>query len=437
MTVKNFQKTLEQVKVSEWHDISAFLDSIKLSDTEAPELSDRKFLELIADGAAFITYDFGIDGVSIEIFKYAECLEHILPDIPLHFIGGDFHEKADIVLKDYWKRFRLDGFNGWDKWHGGAPFAKLFYEDMPAGSEVSRDMANEIWYEAREFALKIGKYFSENNIKLAIPVNIMSNPGNVAAALGFIIAAEMLDIYVISSNHDYYWEGGKPASEREEGEEPGPRDHFFRNMANEDFFKLFRRMYPWNGQRWIQVNINTPQSHALIDRFGFSREKVFELGTSISDEFFIHSAREHVKSVRLRMNYIISDGKEKITTIDAREHLAKLSGWMRNEKPIALGNKQGLTLDLAADNTFYFLQPTRVILRKHIDRDEELISALMNYPPFADQFFNDESKQLLLHVTGPTPIEHQDDLENVLEAILHCVTDCRKKLPTVCFWSFL
>ena len=418
MTVKNLEKTLEGVKISDWRDISAFLDSIRLTEAEAPELSDRKFLELVANGAAFVTYDFGIDGVSIEIFKYAECLEHISPDIPLHFIGGDFHEKADIVLKDYWKRFKVDGFNGWDKWHGGAPFAKLFYEDMPAGSEVSKVMASDIWDEAKAFALKIGKYFSENNIKLAIPVNIMSNPGNVAAALGFIIVAEMLDVYVISSNHDYYWEGGKPAGERKEGEEPGPRDHFFHNMDNKDFFKLFRRMYPWNGQRWIQVNINTPQSHGLIDRFGFAREKVFELGTSISDEFFIHSDPEHVKSVRSRMNYIISNGKEKITTVDAREHLSNLNNWMQDEKPIALGNKKGLTLDLAADNTFYFLQPTRVILRKHIDRDEELISALMTYPPFADQFFNDESKQLLLHVTGPTPIEHQDDLENVLEAYI-------------------
>jgi len=77
-----------------------------------------------------------------------------------------------------------------------------------------------------------------------------------------------------------------------------------------------------------------------------------------------------------------------------------------------------LTLDLAADGTFYFLQPTRVILRKHIDRDEKLLSALLAHKPFAEDFFADSSKQVLLHVTGPTPIEHQDDLENVLEAYI-------------------
>jgi len=409
---------LENIKVNDWRDISSFLDSIKSTPEAVPDLSEKEFSSLLSKGAAFVTYDFGIDGVSIEIFKYAECLEEILPGIPLHFIGGDFHEKADIVLKDYWKRFEVDDFNGWDKWFDGKPFAKLFYEDMPEGSDFSREMAREIWKEAKDFALRLGDYFSENNIKLAIPVNIMSNPGNVAAALGFVIAAEMLDVYVISSNHDYYWEGGKPASEHEEGEEAGPRDHFFHNMDNHDFFKLFAELYPWNGQRWIQVNINTPQSRALVERFGFAPEQVFELGTSISDEFFIHSTPEHVKSVRSRMNYIVADGNKKITTVGVREHLENLSEWMQDEKPIACGNRSGLTLDLAADGTFYFLQPTRVILRKHIDRDEKLLSALLDHQPFAENFFVDESKQILLHVTGPTPIEHQDDLENVLEAYI-------------------
>jgi len=416
--MNKLKNILEKIEVNDWQDISKFLNSIKSSPELVPVFNEKEFSSLLSTGAAFVTYDFGIDGVSIEIFKYAECLESIFPNIPLHFVGGDFHEKADIVLKDYWKRFEIDGFNGWDKWSGGKPFSKLFYEEMPEDSKVSSQMAQKIWDEAKDFALKLGSYFSKNNIKLTIPVNIMSNPGNVAAALGFIIAAEILDIYVISSNHDYYWEGGKPASEHEAGEEAGPRDHFFRNMANHSFFNLFKELYPWNGQRWIQVNINTPQSRALVENFAFNKDRVFELGTSISDEFFIHSTKKDVKSVRSRMNYIISDGQSTITTIGVHEHLENLSEWMQDEKPIACGNRSGLTLDLATDGTFYFLQPTRVVLRKHIDRDAKLLSALLEHEPFAKSFFEDKSKQILLHVTGPTPIEHQDDLKNVIEAYI-------------------
>ncbi len=427
---------LDNTKVNDWQNISEFLDLIQTTPDSVPELSKKKFSSLLSNGAAFVTYDFGIDGVSIEIFKYAECLEQIFPGIPLHFIAGDFYEKADIVLKDYWKRFKIDNFNGWDKWHNGRPFSKLFYGNMPENSAVSQQMAKEIWQEAKNFALKLGDYFYKNDIKMAIPVNIMSNPGNVAAALGLIIAAEVLDIYVIASNHDYYWESGKPASEHKAGEKAGPRDHFFHNIANRAFFNLFIRLYPWNGQRWIQVNINTPQSKALVERFAFSPEKVFELGTSISDEFFIHSTPELVKSVRSRMNYIISDGNSTIKTVGVREHLADLAEWMQDEKPVACGNRGGLTLDLAADGIFYFLQPTRVILRKHIDRDEKLLSALLNYEPFAESFFADSSRQIVLHVTGPTPIEHQDDLEDVLEAYIALCDKLPEKVADRIFLIF-
>ncbi|MDD5698841.1 MAG: glycosyltransferase [Victivallaceae bacterium] len=412
------ENILAYAKVKCWKDISAVLDQLQAASGSVPELNKKEFSSLLAGGAAFVTYDFGIDGVSIEIAKYAAVLEQLFPGIPLHFIGGDFHDKADVVLKDHWHRFKLDGFNGWDKWFDGKPFARLFQEAMPEGSAESGRMAREIWKQASALARKLDSYFHAHKIKLAIPVNISSNPGNVAATLGFVLAAEAAAIYVISSNHDYYWEGGKPAAERRPDEQPGPRDHFFRNLANRDFFQVFTRLYPWNGQRWIQANINRPQSRMLIERFGFPPDKVFELGTSISDRFFIHSTPEHVRSVRARMNYIVSDGKPVITTVDARRHLARLPEWMKNEQPIALGNREGLSLDLAADGIFYCLQPTRVILRKHIARDEQLFSALLNYPPFAGKFFADASRRLLLHVTGPTPIEHQDDLEDVLQAYI-------------------
>jgi glycosyltransferase involved in cell wall biosynthesis len=405
-------------KVNDWQDISEILSTLENTQLPYGKLSESEFNELISKGAAFVTYDFGIDGVSIEIFKYADCLEHMFPQIPLHFIAGDFHDKADIVLKDYWKRYHIPGINGWDKWLGGEYFSKLYYEDMPEGSDVSREMAKEMWKQACGFAKELGDYLEKNDIHLIIPVNIPSNPGNFAIELALILVSEVLGTYVISSNHDYYWEGGKPAAEHQPGEEPGPRDHFFRNMGNKPFFELFKRMYPWNGRRWILVNINTPQTEALTSTFGFAPEKVFELGTSIGDSFFIHSSKNHVASVRSRMNYIISDGNPVIEPLDVRDHLANLDTWMQDEKPVACANRAGLTLDLAKPETHYCLQPTRVILRKHIEKDLELLQALLRYKPFADKFIGNPGQQLVLHITGPTPIEHKEDLENVLKAYI-------------------
>ncbi len=401
-------------KVHDWSDITRIMERLRVESSRVKPLNAEEFRSTIQRGVAFVTYEFGIDGVSIEIHKYAECLEQIFPGLPLHFISGDFSEQADTVLKPEWHRCHIDNINGWDKWCDGKYFSRLFYEDMPAGSEISQEMAGEIWRQAADFAAKLGEYLEHRGIRVLIPVNVASNPGNPALTLAVILVSEILNAYVVSSNHDYYWEGGKPASERLPDEAPGPRDSFFHNQMNHQFFSLFESMYPWNGPRWVQVNINSQQSNTLIEKFGFAPERVFELGTSVSDEFFIESTPELLKSVRSRMNYIVSDGAPEIDVIDVKKHLADLNAWLHNQQPLACGNRAGLKLNLAAPNTLYCLQPTRIISRKHIERDIELFEALLRYHPFAEYFQKNSACQLILHITGPTPIEHQQDLELIL-----------------------
>lgn len=404
----------------DWNEISAFLDDCAVENPLTSNLSEGVFYSELGKGAAFITYDYGIDGVSIEITKYADCLAAIFKKrgikLPLHFIGGDFHDKADIVLKPEWHRFRVEGFNGWSKWFGGEPFAMLFGEDMPAGSAASRAAAMEMWRQAADFAAKLGGYLAANDIRFIVPVNIPSNPGNFAAMLAIIIVSESLGLRVLSSNHDFYWEGGKPPAERRPDEDPGPRDHFFRNQANRPFFDLFKRMYPWNGRGWIQVNINSPQSKALVERFGFDSNRVFELGTSISDRFFERYSDDDVADARRRMAYILSGGSPMIETLGIAEHLTAIESWMSNQTPVVCARRGGIKLDLARPETIYCLQPTRVIARKRIEEDVELLAALSRHEPFRSVFENDVRRQIILHITGPVPVEHREDLELVLTA---------------------
>jgi hypothetical protein len=415
------QTTIESARIETWDDISVFLDQIAAIPDTVEHEDRAAFRELVSRGAAFYTYDYGIDGVSIEITKYAQCLEHLFGPcheggIPLSFIGGDFYDKADIVLKPYWKRYQIEGMNGWSKWDDGKWFSKLYYEDMPEGSDVSHAMAHEIWKQAAVIAGKLANYLAENDISLIIPVNIPSNPGNMAAELALVIVSEMMGLYVINSNHDFYWEGGKPAAERSTDEAAGPRDHFFRNIGNKPFFNLFQRLYPWNGERWVQVNINSPQSRELVSRFGFAADRVFELGTSISDTFFDHFTDEDQQLIRRKMAYILSDGEPVVQTVGIHEHLEKLGDWMTSQHPIVCGARSGLTLDPSHEKTIYCLQPTRVIARKRIEKDFQLIGALMDYPEFRDEFESDPERQLVVHISGPVPIEHREDLETVLSA---------------------
>ena len=405
--------------ISSWDDISITLNSIKSRkyiEVECASFTNSNYLEHFQSGIAFVTFDYGIDGVSIEIKKYATCLEKLYWNkldikLPLHFIGGDFHDKADIMLKPDWNRFQIPDFNGWSKWSHGKWFSKLFYEEMSVNSTESKIVAKEIWTQAVGFSIKLIKYILENNIKLLIPVNICSNPGNPAAALAIIIASELLNINVISSNHDFYWEGGKP--NRPKNEAKGPRDHFFKNCTNKSFFNLFKSIYPWNGKKWTQVNINTLQTNYLVEKLNFKKNKVCEISTCISDDFFYEYCEADIKTARRKMNYILSNGNPVVETTRVEDFSADLNNWMKKQSPTAISFNQSHNIDLTSQNIFYFLQPTRIVSRKRIYKDIELIAKLMQNKTFSDNCKDNEYK-LILHITGPVPIEHQADLEDIL-----------------------
>jgi glycosyltransferase involved in cell wall biosynthesis len=408
-----------QLSPTSWEELSDLLIEVKERFPNPTAPSRIEFDRRIKDGIAFLTFDYGIDGVSIEISKYARALESILYEQGnsiIHFIGGDFYPQAESVLKSGWRRFQIDGTNGWSKWDDGKWFSALFQEDMPKGSPQSIMLAGEIYQQAISIITHLGAYIVENAIAMIIPVNIASNPGNLALTLAFALVSESLGIGIINSNHDFYWEGGKPASDRAPGEPPGVRDHFFRNMGNKPFFDLFTSLYPWNGRNWLQVNINKLQSRTLQQEFSFAADRVFELSTAVSAKFFEDYSLADIKNARLRMGYILSDGKPILKPHPVEQHIDGLTGWMANQHPLILGAQVGLTVDPTSDDLIYLLQPTRVIARKRIERDLHLISALLAHPAFRGTFDENENLQLILHVTGPTPIEHQADLEVVLNA---------------------
>ncbi len=404
--------------VASWEDISREVNRIGAHQQKSLPASRSEYQQSASQGTAFLTFEFGIDGVSIEIAKYARILEALYQpyaDARIHFIAGDFSPRADAILKAHWSRFQIDGINGWSKWDNGKWFAALFFEDMYAGSRRSSKVATEIFRQARMIAGQLGEYLVANKISLLITVNVASNPGNLALALALVLITEALGITVINSNHDFFWDGGKPSTERKLGEQPGERDHFFRNVHNQPFYSLFQRLYPWQGRRWLQVNINRRQSKRLVEEFGFPQEKVFEISTCVGDTLFDDYTVDDVKHARLRMANILSDGGTKIYPTSLSEHETVLHRWLYAQIPQVIGARDRLRLDLIADDIIYLLQPTRVIARKRIEKGVELIQALLQGPLRAT-FEQNTSQQLVLHITGPTPVEHQDDLETILNA---------------------
>jgi glycosyltransferase involved in cell wall biosynthesis len=403
---------IKKRKIDAADGISDVLDELA---RDQPEPWSTDFDETLGAGIGFVTFAFDIDGVSMEIAKYGRSLEGIFPGTQIHCIAGTFTDKADVVLDPSWHRYTLPGADGWDKWDGGKWFAKLFYEDLPPNTHQSTSLAQEIWQQAVTLADKLANYINEHNIGLIVPVNTNSNPGNVAFALGVVLATETTGCVVISNNHDFYWEGGKQGCKRGLGEEPGPRDHFFRNHDNEEFFSFFQRIYPWNGRRWVQANINPLQTRRLIDRLHFAPHNVYTIGTGLDPAFFQECSPEEKLAKREQMARVLG-GNPAIEPVRVANFRAGLDAWIADQHPIVCGARGGRFLDISDPNALYLLQPTRIVDRKRIWRDWELIGALLEYPPFRDEFERRHELTLTLHVTGPVPIEHQPCIERVLDA---------------------
>lgn len=411
-----------------WEDIQNLLSKFTDMHPKTTELNREEFIKLTAKGTAFITFEYGVDGVSIEITKYARALEVLLnenTEAAIHLIGGDFHPQADALLLPIWRQHKISGINGWAKWDKGKWFSALFLREMPEGSQTSDGVAVEIFKQAASIAERLGRYLTENHVSLLIPVNIASNPGNLALTLAVVIVSEALGLYVINSNHDFFWEGGMPANEIAPGEPAGIRDHFFRNASNRPFFALFESLYPWNGRKWIQVNINKLQSQRLIQQYGFAKEKVVGISTSVGNSLFRSYTQKDVRLARLRMGYIFSRGKPKIHSQPINIFIREIKNWMRNQTPVVISAHSGAVLDATSESLIYMLQPTRILARKRIEKDLHLIGALLQHTSFRESLEADESKQIALHITGPAPIEHKADLEIVLQAF----SDVIESLP--------
>ena len=90
--------------------------------------------------------------------------------------------------------------------------------------------------------------------------------------------------------------------------------------------------------------------------------------------------------------------------------------WMADQRPVVCGAEPGLTLDITSDDALVLLQPTRIVARKRIWKDWELIGALVRHPSFEAALRARPNMTVTLQITGPVPIEHQEDLERVVSA---------------------
>lgn len=405
---KQLLKALHEEKVETWFDIGLLLDRLKEDQKpfELPSTYDR-FRKGVAKGIGFVAFDFGIDGVSIEVSKYAKAFTKLLEkesNITPKFscIGGHFSKATDTIFSDEWSRHVLREARGFDDWDG---YNEYFHTSLSRGSKEYIELAKKIWSGAQRLSLEIADIVLQKDISLLFPVNVNSNPGNVSLALALVMVSEYMDVPVLASHHDFYWEDGKRPHDKKAGEKDGLRDHFFKNCHIGEVQSLIDMLYPWNSNRWFHTVINARQKEILINNYGLSPASINRIPTAIDLSVYKSRTDEERKDIFHKLKLIFSGGEDKLQSrsiFDLPENCANIK---ESGKAFFFGAESGTESHFSHSNIL-LVQPTRIIKRKRIELDYKFIEGLLKNKKFSNYFKTHKQLTITLLITGPVATGH-------------------------------
>jgi len=439
MNTKEMMSILRNETIQTWFDLGLFIDKFKENkEVKVSEFSGsyEDFLKSLSDGGiAFITFFYSIDGASMEIQKYTKAFRSIIQDLPLHYIGGKFDEKSELLIPEGVKRFQLDELSSFDEW----PLYKyFFYQKLERGSKIYNDLILKFWSEVLIVTEKLGHYIEDNNIKLLYLVNTNSNPGNISLALALVFLSEILGIPVINNNHDFYWEGGKSEIDlQKNGDKPGPRDHFFKNYHIGEVFSIIERVFPWESRTWFSVNINHLQSRVLINEHGHNPANIAQIGTEINFEKFNKIQDGEGKGeVFHQLATIFGNGEKLIPIYSISKILEKKWESSAEISPILIGAEKEKDFDFE-NNNIILLQPTRIVVRKKIEVNFTLINKLFSDAEFCTFFEENKKLRITLLVTGPIAIGHFKYFMKILQHFNSLVANLNQDIRNRFLLGFL
>jgi glycosyltransferase involved in cell wall biosynthesis len=406
--------SLREEKIATWFDLGLLLDRLR-EDRPRPlgraPTDFATFGQNVASGIGFVTFEFGIDGVSMEITKYIEALHLFLENPKIHYISGHFDELLDHIITPSEAWHTIETMRGFDKWPS---YRDFFSRKLDRGEPRYNELIGRLWSEVLITCERLGEIVEENDIRLLFLANTNSNPGNVGVALATVFVSEHLGIPVVNNCHDFYWEGGASAVERAvDGTSRGPRDHFFTNAHVGEIFSVIEMLYPWESRGWISACINTTQVDTLSKRFGHNPANVSEIGTAIDTRRYMILDRHRTKEAWSQVREILSAGRSKLPARAVGDVLEEGRFTAEARRPMLIaGNKQA-NVDFANANTI-FLQATRIISRKRIEVNFKLIEKLFGNPRFLKAFLDHPEEKLTLLISGPVAPGNDPYLERLI-----------------------
>ncbi|RLD54427.1 MAG: hypothetical protein DRI97_11550, partial [Bacteroidetes bacterium] len=438
MNVDKLLAFLHGEHINTWFDLGLFLDRFK-EEQAYPSIQregnyDDYKEELRTGGVAFLSFHYMVDGVTVEVDKYASLMRRNVPGIPVHYIAGTINTKtAPFIKAEYIQKVipELAGFNEWNLYHD------FYFTRLERGGPVYNELIGKLWSQTLDIVQKLGSYIEEQGINLLYIINVCSNPGNVAYALALVLISEFLKIPVINNNHDFYWEGGMCTPEREKsGSRPGPRDFFFTNCHLGEVFSIIEMLYPWQSRSWINVNINTGQSEHLVRVNGHNPANVMDIGTAVDTSHYTKSDKRKNINTFIQLENILSRYGQELNSYSVEDVLEKELVDEKNQLPILIG--EGTTrVDRFIKENIILLQPTRIISRKRIETSFNLLLKMFQEEEMIRRFIKTSHLKITLIITGPIASGHYGYYKKLVERFRDLLSELDPELKKRVYLALL
>ncbi len=407
MELEELLSLMREEKIITWFDLGLFIDRFRENQTYPPVRFEGTYdifkEHLRKGGIAFITYHFMVDGVTMEVAKYASLIRRNIPGIPVHFIAGRIHSMTTPAIReDYHTKVipELGGFDDWNLYHD------FYFTTLERGSETYNALIKKLWEQVLVIVGKLGGYIEKEGINLLYTINVCSNPGNVSLALAVVLISEFLGIPVINNNHDFYWEGGMYREERKRRKlKRGPRDFFFTNYHLGEVFSLVQMLHPWQSRSWINVNINREQTEHIIRVNGHNPASVTEIGTAVDTALYTKNDKRKNIETFLQFERILARYRKKLVCYSVEDVLEGNLVSENNPRPILIGAKTR-SVDRFISENIIFLQPTRIISRKRIETSFNLLLKMFEQEEMFLRFRKTSQLKLTFVITGPIAAGH-------------------------------
>jgi hypothetical protein len=402
MNVDGLISFLSKENIATWFDLGLFLDRFR-EELDYPSIQRKgSFEEFREDlrngGVAFLTFHYMVDGVTVEVEKYASLMKRTIPGIPVHYIAGQIRSQTkSLIRQEYVQKEipELAGFDAWDLYH------EFYFTRLERGEPLYNELITKLWSETLKIVDTLGHYIEEHGINLLFIINVCSNPGNVAYALALVLISEFLKIPVINNNHDFYWEGGMCSSDREKsGTKQGPRDFFYTNCHLGEVFSIIEMLYPWQSRSWIQVNINSGQSEHLVRIKGHNPANVMEIGTAVDTSYYTKNDKRKNIDAFIQLEKILSRYSSRLVSYSVEDVLSGSLVAETNPEPILIGDRTA-PVDRFIGENIILLQPTRIISRKRIETSFNLLRKMFQEEEMILRFKKTSHLKITLLISGP------------------------------------